>query len=68
MRQHGKEFFYLLAPFCKRLTWMAQVEEEVTSPNRGARVQETMLPGLEVFAVSFFASVLDFHPLLLQLR
>ena len=30
-----------------------KVEEEVTSPNRGARIQETMLPGLEVTVVSF---------------
>merc|ERR550532_3513471 len=29
---------------------VSTVEEEVTSPNRGARIQETMLPGLEVTA------------------
>ena len=37
------------APLQLRSSCVSTVEEEVTSPNRGARgVQETMLPGLEV--------------------
>merc|ERR1719209_1261434 len=37
-------------PLQLRSSCVSTVEEEVTSPNRGARVQETMLPGLEVTA------------------
>ena len=38
------------APTISRFASVSTVDEEVTSPNRGARVQETMLPGLEVTA------------------
>merc|ERR550534_2557220 len=38
------------APTILRSACVSTVDEEVTSPNRGARVQETMLPGLEVTA------------------
>merc|ERR1719270_527142 len=38
------------APTIVRSASVSTVDEEVTSPNRGARVQETMLPGLEVTA------------------
>merc|ERR1719357_912143 len=38
------------APTLLRSACVSTVDEEVTSPNRGARVQETMLPGLEVTA------------------
>merc|ERR1712012_1297140 len=38
------------APANLRSASVSTVDEEVTSPNRGARVQETMLPGLEVTA------------------
>merc|ERR1719270_1293703 len=38
------------APTISRSECVSTIDEEVTSPNRGARVQETMLPGLEVTA------------------
>merc|ERR1719206_125477 len=38
------------APTISRSACVSTVDEEVTSPNIGARVQETMLPGLEVTA------------------